>query len=477
MIPDISLLVPLLVGLYPLTAVVAAGHALLHKRDPRSAWGWVAVCWLFPLAGALLYYLLGVNRIHIRARKLVGTPARVGLATGALPSELPQMSRAEATQLRELVRIGEAMSGLPLAAGNSIEPLIDGEQAYPAMLKAITHARHTVHLASYIYMNDKTGVAFAEALAAAQKRGVKVRLLLDGVADFYYRPRASRMLAKHELRCALFLPLRWYPPMLHVNLRNHRKLLTVDGEVAFTGGINIADYHMAQRHKGSRVQDLHFSITGPLVHQIEAVFATDWRYATGEDIAVPDVESPSTGGAMGRVITDGPNEDLDKLLMVLLEALASAHRRVWIMTPYFLPDPSLIVALQAVALRGVEVCILLPERSDQPWVDWATRNLLWQLLQQQVRVYYRPSSFAHSKLFLVDDHYVQIGSANLDDRSLRLNFEMMVEAYDSALVSRLAGHFETVRGQSREVTLKEAIERPLLIRLRDAFFWLFSPYL
>ncbi len=467
-----SWLQPPFVILYSVIALSAASHALLNKRDPRSAWGWIAVCWLFPLAGALLYYLFGINRIHMRARRIVGPDAsfREKIVDDALPAPVG----VHPAELQELVRIGSAMTRRPLTGGNAIEPLFDGDSAYPAMLQAIQQARHTVHFASYIFHADETGWEFAQALADAQLRGVKLRVLLDGVADVLYRPRASSLLKRHGVQPALFLPFRWWPPMLHINLRNHRKLLIVDGATGFTGGMNISNQHRRQR--GGKVDDVHFRLNGPVVQQLEQVFLEDWRLASGEQAPPPSVPADA-GSAVARVITDGPNEDLDRLLMVLLGALATAHERVWIMTPYLVPPPALLSALQAAALRGVDVCILLPQRSDQAWMDGATRHLLWQLLLNQVQVRWRPPPFAHSKLLIVDDYYLHFGSANMDTRSLRLNFEAVVEVYGRELAATLARHFETERARSRAASIDQLNRRSLAARLRDAFCWLFTPYL
>ncbi|MDI3259986.1 MAG: phospholipase D-like domain-containing protein [Sinobacteraceae bacterium] len=468
-----------LLVLYAASALATAVHALLNKRDPRSAWGWISVCWLFPLAGAVLYLLFGINRVQTRAQRLVGATELPAPATRSLPAAVHalRLSAIDAVELSELVRIGDAVTGRPLVGGNRIVPLHNGEQAYPAMLEAIDRARHTVDFATYLFRPGQAGERFAEALAAAQRRGVTVRVLLDGAADFFYRPRASRLLARHGVRAELFLPLRWFPPMLHINLRNHRKLLLVDGRVAFTGGMNIADWHYVERPQRRPVADLHFALEGPVVAQIAEAFAADWQFATG-DRPPPSPDPPAVSdGVAARVITDGPNEDLDKLQMVLLGAIASAHRRVWIMTPYFIPSPQLVAALQSAALRGVDVSLVLPAKSDQFWVDAASRNHLPALLQRAVRVYYRPAPFAHTKLFVMDHYYAQLGSANLDNRSLRLNFELVVETFDTALVEKLARHFEQVRAISRELSYAELAARPPAARLRDAFFWLFSQYL
>lgn len=464
----------LLLAVYAVSAVGAGGHALLHKRDPHAAWGWIAACWLFPLAGALLYWLFGINRIESRALRIAGRPDPLGASGIEQPLEIPG---ASAIEVQELVRIGAAMTRRPLLRGNTIEPLAGGDTAYGAMLEGIAAARRSVHLSTYIYMDDAIGRRFALALAAAQARGVAVRVLLDGVADAWYRPPASRLLAAHGVRVARFLPPRLWPPLLHLNLRNHRKLLLIDGELGFAGGMNIADGHWQRKPRGAAIADMQFRIRGPLLHQLDEVFRGDWRLATGESIPAGDRNPPAGGPVAARAIIDGPNEEMDRLGMVLIGAMATAHERIWIMTPYFIPTLPLIAALQSAALRGVDVCVLLPEKSDQPWIDWATRHWLWQLLSRQVRVFVQPAPFAHTKLFIVDGYYAHFGSANMDIRSLRLNFELMIETYDPALNAKLAAHMDAARRASREISLRQVQQRRLPVRLRDAVCWLFSPYL
>jgi cardiolipin synthase len=460
-----------LAALYAVAALGTAGHALLNKRDPRSAWAWIVVCWLMPLAGALLYFWFGVNRIERRARRELGAaPERHARGDEPVP-DVPGLP----LEVRELVRIGRTMAGLPLVPGNRVTPLHNGEQAYPDMLAAIARAKRSVWLETYIFDADDTGRQFAEALAAAQRRGVQVRVLLDGIGHLTLRTPASTLLRELGVPVAKFLPPRWWPPMLHGNLRNHHKLMTVDGEAAWVGGMNISDRHWVTRAR-EPVVDLHFRVEGPVVAQLEGVFADVWRFAAREKLACSE-PAPARGGTSCRAITDGPNDAVDRLQLVLLAAIANAHQRICIMTPYFIPTRELSGALESAALRGVAIEIVVPRRSDQWWADCATRRWLTQLVGRSIHVYYRPGPFAHTKLFLMDDYYAQVGSANIDPRSLRLNFELQVELYDAALVGELRAHFDQARAASREVTVEALRRRPLLLRLRDAFFWLFSPYL
>ena len=471
--PDINLLALIATLAAGIPGVFASGHALLNKRRPRAAFGWIAVCLTFPVVGAVLYFLFGVNRTRRRARRL-----REDIAAGPVRAA---GAVAAPHGVEALDVLGRTLSGQPLVSGNRVEALHNGETAYPAMLAAIDEARHQVLLASYIFDSDATGRAFADALARAVERGVEVRVLLDGFGELYSLPRARRMLRRRGVTVARFLPPRLLPPSLMVNLRNHRKLLLVDGAVAFTGGMNIGDRHLAGREDDpGRVVDVHFRLRGPVVGELAAVFASDWVFAGGGTLgtlpAEPDAEEPA-GEAQCRVVADGPDEVLDRLLLLVAGAVGQAGSRVAVMTPYFVPPRELLGALQGAALRGVDVSIILPERNNLFFVHRATRHLLWELLERGVRVYYQPGPFVHSKLLLVDDAYVQVGSANLDPRSLRLNFELMVEVYDRTLVSELGAHYAAVRQRSREVTLADVDARPLPTRLLDGLAWLFCPYL
>lgn len=471
----------ILLGLWILIAVATAGHALLTRRDARAAWGWIAVCWLFPFAGPGLYLLFGVNRLRTRARRFVVDrsgheigPAHASDVRNAVPSHPPVPG-----WLDEVARTADVMTRRPLLGGNRLQALHSGDQAYPRMLEAIAHASESVWLASYIFDRDEVGRQFADALAAAQERGVQVRVLIDGAGEWYSIPRIGSLLKKRGLRVARFNPLRLIPPSLHLNLRSHRKLLIVDGAIGFTGGINLSARHLvAQARRRKPAIDLHFELHGPVVAQMAEIFAEDWAFADGERLAVPAaVPAQGAATATSRVIIDGPNEDLDQLDFVLHAAISAAKRDIQIMTPYFLPSAELIAALQGAALRGVRTQVLLPLHNNLPYVDWAMRAQLHVLLERGVRVRFQPGHFNHAKLFVVDEAYLQIGSANWDPRSLLLNFELNVENYDPPFAREMSAHFAGLWDRAQELTLDDTRKRSLPVRLRDALCWLFSPYL
>lgn len=494
-------------------APVASVHALIYKRDSRAAFGWIALCILLPIAGPVIYALLGVNRIQRRARRLTLPRLAIGYERGrgrhdsSAAAEATDAATLDSRHLpdseppshlsghqQRLAHIGKQLSEHPLIGGNSISPLINGEQAYPGMLDAIADARETVFLSSYIFDADRTGREFVAALAEAVQRGLQVRVLVDGIGRLYSFPSIVRRLRRAGVPTALFLPPRLLPPRLSINLRNHHKLLITDGQVAFTGGMNISDRHRVSGQSISKaVADIHFRLSGPIAAQLQTEFARDWQFSTGRPLldtqstrppSRPPEQPPdqasghlAAGPVHCRALTDGPDENLDQIVLSLIAIIGQARASVLIMTPYFLPPRELIGALQAASLRGVEVLLVLPERNNLPYVHWATRNMLWELLYQEIRVVYQPPPFNHGKLLVVDGSYVQIGSSNWDPRSLRLNFELQVEILDYDFAGRMERWIRDAARRGREVTLAEVDNRSIATRVRDSFCWLFSPYL
>jgi cardiolipin synthase len=464
-----------------LVALATACHALFYKRDPRAALGWIAVCLLFPLLGPVLYVLFGVNRVRTRAKKL-GHRWQFFIYVGyeRPEDEDPALfsSLEVPEEVKAIARISDAVTRRPLVAGNSVELLHNGEQVYPAMLETIEGAKRSLFLSTYIFETNETGLQFIDALARAAGRGTDVRVSIDGIGELYSIPRAGSLLERRGVRVARFLPLSLIPPDLYINLRNHRKILVADGAIGFIGGMNIGDRHLAERVENrSRVVDVHFRLAGPVVTQIEHVFLEDWGFSTGEYTGQSQASAIGTGSSICRAVVDGPNEDLGKLSTILVGAVSAARKRISIMTPYFLPSRDLIAALQSAALRGVEVTILLPAKNNLPFVHWATRNMLWELLERGIRVFYQPPPFLHTKLFVVDAQYALIGSANIDPRSLRLNFELAVEVFDAQFAKILIEHIQSSIERSLEVSLEDLDSRRLPVRFRDALAWLFSPYL
>jgi cardiolipin synthase len=464
------------------SASLATMHIVLHKRDVRAAIGWTGLAWLAPIAGPLLYLFLGVNRIRRRAGRLRGRPessagftsehllARQELAV--LPPDLP-------SRLCAIARVVGTTTGIPLVGGNRVEPLVDGDEAYPAMLAAIDEATRTVGFATYIMDNDRAGALFADALERAVARGVDVRVLVDDVGIRYSRPPIVRSFARRGIPYARFNPA--IIPFAHpyFNLRNHRKLLVVDGGIGFAGGMNVRESCLLALRPRHPTRDLHFRLEGPVVRHLVETFAFDWHFTTAEVLAGEGWLPPLSpcGHVVARGIPDGPDEDLETLQDAILGALSQADHSVRIVTPYFLPDDSLVEALRIAALRGVKVDILVPARSNLRIVEWASRGQLTQVLRAGCRVWLGPPPFDHAKLMIVDGAWSLFGSANLDPRSLRLNFEFCVECYDQALATSLGVLLDQRFAEARRYHLSEHQGRGLPRRVRDGVARLALPYL
>jgi cardiolipin synthase A/B len=451
-------------------ALAVTAHALAHKRDPGSAVAWIGLAWLSPVIGSVLYALLGINRVQRRARGLRGPPPPA-------PALLPPAVAPRSGGLAALEIAALRISGRAATDGNSIAVLHNGDDAYPQMLAAIDGATASIALSTYIFRADALGLEFIAALARARRRGVAIRVLIDGYGGGYVRSAAYRELSRAGIRVDRFLhsALPWRMPFL--NLRSHRKLLAVDGAVAFAGGLNIGAENLTASHARYPVRDTHFRFAGPVVAQFYGAFAEQWSFTTGEVLS-GEVWVPAPGPAgksTARVVTSGPDQDLEKIELLVLAAINAARRSIRIMTPYFLPDDRVITALALAAMRGVEVDIVVPEHSNHPTVDWAMRAHVDPLLQSGCRIWLHAPPFNHSKLLAVDETWSFVGSANFDTRSFTLNFEINVEVYCSDTALKVN---QTILDSRNAPLLRGALNRrPVLVRMRDSAARLWLPYL
>lgn len=477
--PHIAAVLHLAIGL------AAASHVILHKSDVRAAIGWVGFIGVAPFFGSLFYFLFGVNRILRRAQSLradlPGSKTTIAFQFDAT-EPLDRMLQPAHLHLKALARLVGDLTNHSLTRGNRITPLHSGDEAYPAMIKAIDRSTQSVALSSYLFDNDRAGRMFLEALARAVARKIEVRVLIDAVGARYSWPSIVRSLRRAAIPVAVFMPTRTPTRFRYSNLRNHRKILVVDGRIGFTGGMNIREDNLHSSAGRGHVQDIHFRVEGPAVAHLQEVFAVDWKFAAGEallgDVWYPTLEPILTeGGTLARGIAAGPDHDLARLRLGILGALSCARVSVMIVTPYFLPDAAIITSLTVAAMRGVDVDIIVPERGNLKLVQWASVAQMWQVLQHGCRIWQSPLPFDHSKLFVVDRAWCLLGSANWDARSLRLNFEFNVECYDRELAEDLAKVIQAKLHASKPVTLSELDRRPLLIKLRDGTAWLASPYL
>ncbi len=460
-------------ALYFLLAVTVTVDVLLKKSDVRGALGWIGAAWFSPIFGGLIYYLFGINRVTRRALKM----SRLGNAQAprSIAAALPDAPE----QIRLLLDVGARVTGGPLTDGNDLVVLEGGDAAYPQMLAAIAGAKRCIALTSYIFRDDAAGKEFSDALIAAHARGVKVRVLLDSVGSGYIFSPMFKRLEASGVTAARFLHtwLPWRMPFL--NMRNHRKLLVVDGSIAFMGGMNIGAENSQKLTPNDYITDIHFRILGPVVRLVMDAFARDWNFTTGENLdeACWWPELAPVGPVHARGLSSGPDADIYKLEMILGAALSLAKKRIRILTPYFLPDARLQFAIAQACLRGVEVDIIIPENCNYLVMDWAMRAHLRFFRHIAANVYTTPLPFDHSKLCTLDGRWSLIGSSNWDARSFRLNFEFDLECCDAGLTARLDAVMDERIARGKKLDIAALAERPVWIRLRDAAARLMMPYL
>lgn len=416
--------------------VPLCGWIVLQKREPVATLTWLLSLALLPYLGYLIYFLLGPQKIH--RQRLRRHHSRKGMESHTVSGSVDD-------GCSELALLGQATTGLPPSSATSAQLLVDGGVTYDALIDAIAGARNHIHLEYYIYMPDATGTRLRDALAERARAGVKVRLLLDAVGSSKVTRRFLRPLLEAGGELAWFHPTRFRPfTRTWVNLRTHRKILVVDGRVAFTGGINITDEEN-ERLDANAYRDLHLRLEGDVVRSVQLVFVEDWAYATGqkrkdfEGTALWQATEPEIqGGIAAQVLVSGPDSSWEAIHRLHVAAIHEARTRVWLVTPYFVPGEAARMALTSAALGGVDVRLIVPKLSDSRLVTYAARSYFDELLAAGVKVYEYGPRLLHSKALLCDDDVAIIGSANFDHRSFRLNFEISVLFRDRVIAATLA---------------------------------------
>lgn len=454
------------------------GWIVLQKREPAATLSWLMGLAVLPYVGFVVYYFFGPQRIQRqrsrRAERLAALPDRSSL-TGA---------QGEA---HELGVLGKAASGLSPSSASDVRLLIDGAAKYTALLADIAQARRQIHLEYYIYNPDQAGTALRDALVERARAGVAVRLLLDAVGSTKASARFFAPLTDAGGELAWFHPLRflrvWKRPWL--NLRTHRKIVVIDGRIAYTGGMNITD-EQDERRRTDAYRDLHLRLEGDVVQALQHVFVEDWAYATGKPPAAP-TDAPATPATSttptaarreipAQVLVSGPDSPWETIHRLHVSAIHAAKRRVWLMTPYFVPGEAAMMALTSAALGGLDVRLLVPRKTDSRMVTLAARSYFDKLLEAGVHVHEYGPRLLHSKALLVDDTLALIGSANFDHRSFRLNFEVSMLFIDAGVAGELA---QLIEGELDHAPLVPP-DRPRSlwrVRLPEALARLLSPLL
>lgn len=465
---------------------VAAIHATMTKEEVRAAIGWVGVIVLSPIIGAVLYAIAGINRMRrtslsLRRDALISEADLDELESFDADAEL--VISGFGKRFAALQTLGDRVARSPLATGNTIDMIETGDDCYAAMKAEIDAAERSVLLETYIFDRDRIGLRIADALIAAARRGVEVRVLIDAVGARYSVPSILGHLSDGGVSVAVFngnviMGLR----LPYANLRTHRKILIVDGRVALTGGMNIREGFTREVAGEKFARDTHFLVTGPVVADLFDVAAEDWRFTTDEEltgdewrIGAPERE-PGDPVFM-RVVASGPDRRIETNHKMLMGAFSVARKSIRIMSPYFLPDRELISALATAARRGVDVDIVVPAVNNLVLVDRAMTAQFDQIVSNYCRIWRSSGAFSHSKLLSIDGAWSYVGSSNLDPRSLRLNFEIDLEVLNEGFAAEIDEHIDEVIKSASPVTLNALRSRSFAVRLLDKILWLGSPYL
>lgn len=471
----------ILLASYYTLALLAIATILQRRREPAAMLAWIFSTLLLPPFGLIAYAVFGENRVKRRAsrrrRKLAreaeqlsAWAARRAGSTAAPDGLSPELAMTE--------NIGRRLAQMPATGGNEVQVYEEANVTYAAIEQGIRAAQHHVHLVYYIWQPDETGRFFRDLLIEKARSGVEVRLLLDAVGCWNLRSSFMQPLIDAGARVEYFLPIyklrkRWSP-----HLRNHRKLVVIDGHTGFLGSQNIGDEYRGRLRRLSPWYDSHMRVRGPAAMFLQQIFAEDWLFATRETLELSEYPAPAAeGGSIIQILPTGPDLDDNVLVHILFSAVSSARHTLRIATPYFVPDLAVTMALQHAAHRGVRVQLVLPTRTDAPLVLWAGRSYYAELLRAGVEIYEYPHGVLHSKIVTIDDEWCLLTSANMDIRSFRLNFEVTAIIYDQEVTRRLGASIDRRFDRGQQITEREVWNRPLHQQLLEGAARLFSPLL
>jgi cardiolipin synthase len=472
--PHLTLLATLNIAI----VVVVIPLVLLTKKEATSAVAWCLAVLLVPIAGALLFWMFGYNRVHRQVSRKQAHQARYRERHPLRrPDAEPGDDQPESPE-HELGRMALRANAFPIRHGNRVALYHDTAGALEALLEAIRQAERNVHLEFFSIHNDETGARLLDLLIEKARAGVEVRVLFDAVGSVHLGRKTVRRLREAGAKAAAFFPLNRLRSLVQVNMRNHRKIVLADGRVAFTGGMNIGDAYLGKGKLGYW-RDTFLRVEGPAVGGLQRIFAEDWDFTAGETLTgpvyFPDLQP--AGDAFVQVAGSGPDQELNCIREIYFMAMLSARKRLWMASPYFVPDAGLLDALRVARYRGVDVRLLTISKPDHYSSFYAGRYYFKELLDLGVKVYLYQKGMMHSKLMMVDGAWALVGSANLDIRSLRLDFEAGCALFTPALVADLEAAFERDLADAAALDEKTFASRSIATRLLENACRLLAPAL
>jgi len=475
-----SLWIFLIVQGYLLLTIFLIPYVLLQTRkQPVSKLTWIMGIVALPYAGGLLFLLFGINRVERRAALRQAARRRIDQMLPALSQYEVLPGESFDRQTKGLVRLADRVASTRLCFGNAVEILSDTNRTLGLIEQAILSARETIHLEYYIWQPDRTGRRVRDLLIAKAKEGVQIRFLFDGIGSLFTGRKFLRPMIDAGIEVANALPGASFRERWSINLRNHRKIVIVDGQVGFTGGMNIGDEYIGRRKDLGFWRDTHLRIRGPAVLQLQQVFAEDWFFATGQALTGVELHPRplETGDQVAQVVAGGPDGETDTFHALFFSAINEARARVTLATSYFIPTGAMLSALESAAYRGVNVRILVPQRGDHQWMVTAGRGYYEPLLEAGVEIHEYQRGLMHSKTLTIDGVWSLVGTPNFDTRSLLLNFEVALVLLGPQAASQLEEQFENDLRHSMRVDLADFRRRPLSSKIAEQVLNLFAPVL
>ncbi|MBZ5753600.1 cardiolipin synthase [Metabacillus rhizolycopersici] len=480
-------IVAILAGfIYFLNMVFAVILIFRERRSAGSSWAWLLVLFFIPLLGFLLYLLFGQNlsRYHMfqwEGRKRLGIEKLLSEQVEQIGNDTFAYLNRTARDYRQLMYMHLINNDAVLTENNQIDVMTDGKEKFEKLLDDIDHAKDHIHLQYYILKKDQLGKRLVAALTKKAKQGVKVRVLYDDLGSRGLRSSFFKELKAAGGEVEVFFPSKLRLINLRLNYRNHRKLVIIDGQVGYVGGFNVGDEYLGLDPKFGYWRDTHLRIQGLAVYAIQTRFILDWNQASDKgDISYVQEHFPEpvlTGNSTIQIVTSGPDSEWEQIKLGYIKLISMAKKTICIQTPYFIPDASVLDALKIACLSGVDVVLMIPNKPDHPFVYWATLSYIGELLSFGGRVYIYDNGFIHAKTIVIDHEISSVGTANIDVRSFKLNFEVNAFIYDQEIAEKLDEAFREDVALSRELTLDDYNQRSKRIRFKESISRLLSPIL
>lgn len=456
---------------------------IMEKRDPGTTLAWLLILIFLPLLGFFVYLLLG-RQFHKRRLTVKKQKISHYLCPFNAPADEGSLQQlAETAEAKErLIQLICNSTEYPITLNNEVTVLTDGRQIFPAIIEALQSATKYIYLETYILRNDEIGSKISQLLIDKAQKGVTVRVIFDGIGSRSLGKNYLRKMRAAGIRIEPFLPVR--VPFFHnrINYRNHRKILIIDGTVSFVGGINIGDEYLGRDPNIGYWRDTHLRIAGDTIHYLQNIFIQDWFFVTKEQLPTgspPSVTSGSQppGNKPVQIAASGPDTHWESIMQVYYYAIATAQKSIYLTSPYFVPNESILTALKTAALSGVDIKVLLPANPDYRIVFYAAMSYLEELMEAGIEIYFYQNGFMHAKILIIDGLVSSVGSANMDRRSFSLNFEVNALIYDKEIARRLEADFINDLKFSERLTMETLTEQPLHHRVLESGARLLSPLL